>query len=98
MMLASEPRKLSSPLAPMTSAAPVQEIKCEACNRDIARPLLFALAALFSLFAVGHLTGVTILMTLAITLEHASLFVVAILGNKHWECIAWNFSQQNGCN
>ncbi len=74
------------------------ELKCEACNRDIARPLLFAMAILFSLFAAGHLTGGDMLMSLAITLEHAALFVVAILGNRHWECIAWNFSQQNGCN
>jgi hypothetical protein len=74
------------------------ELKCMACNRDIARPLLFALAALFSLFAAGHLTGAEILMSLAISFEHAALFVVAILGNRHWECIAWNFSQQNGCN
>ena len=74
------------------------KLKCTACNRDIARPLLFAMATLFSLFAAGHLTGVDILMSLAVSLEHAALFVVAILGNKFWECIAWNFTQPNGCN
>ena len=73
------------------------KLKCTACNRDIARPLLFAMAILFSLFAAGHLTGAGLLMSLAITLEHAALFVVAILGNKFWECIAWNFTQPNGC-
>lgn len=74
------------------------ELKCTACNQDIARPLLFALAGLFGLFAAGHMTGIGILMSLAITLEHAALFTVTILGNRHWECIAWNFSQPNGCN